>query len=124
MLQSRMGGQHGIIWLNDGGGDLRSRIDGKFQLGLLSVVDREALHQQGSEAGSGAAAERVEDEETLEAAAIVRNAADAIQNRVDDLLSDGVVPAGVVVGRVFFAGDQLLRMEELLVCPGADLVFK
>lgn len=48
--------------------------------------------------------------------------ADAVQDQVDDLLADGVVAAGVVVGRVFLPGDQLLRVEELPVGPRAHLV--
>ena len=48
--------------------------------------------------------------------------ADAVQDQVDDLLADGVVATGVVVGRVFLPGDQLLRVEELPVGPRAHLV--
>lgn len=44
---------------------LRSWVDGELQLGLLAVVDGEPLHQQGGEAGPGAAAERVEHQESL-----------------------------------------------------------
>jgi hypothetical protein len=36
-------------------------IDGELQLGLLPVVDREALHEEGGEAGAGSSAKRVED---------------------------------------------------------------
>ena len=42
--------------------------------------------------------------------------------QVDDLLADGVVPTGKVVGGVFLARDQLLGVEELAVGSGADLV--
>lgn len=48
--------------------------------------------------------------------------ADAVKDQVDDLLPDGVVPAGVVVGRILLARDQLLGVEELPVRPGAHLV--
>lgn len=48
--------------------------------------------------------------------------ADAVQDQVDDLLADGVVATGIVVGRVFLPGDQLLRVEELPVGPRAHLV--
>ena len=40
-------------------------IHSELQFALLAVVDREPLHQQGSEAWSSAAAERVEHEEAL-----------------------------------------------------------
>jgi len=64
----------------------------------------------------------VEDEEALEAGAVVGELADAVEAEVDDFLADGVVAAGVVVGGVFLAGDELLGVEELAVGAGADLV--
>jgi len=64
----------------------------------------------------------VEDQETLKASALIGQLPDSVQDEVDDLLSDGVVTAGVVVGGVLLSGDQLLWVEELSVCAGADLV--
>ena len=77
----------------------------------------------------------MEDHEALETGAVVRKLTDAVQNAVDDLLADRVVTAGVVVRRVFLrnvewkrtiilnylAGDELLRVEELLVRPSSNL---
>lgn len=48
--------------------------------------------------------------------------ANPAQDGVDDLFADGVVASGVIVGSVFFAADQLLRVEEGVVGPGADLI--
>ena len=76
----------------------------------------------GTRTGAGATADSVEEEETLEAGAVVRELADAVEHEVDDLLADGVVAAGVVVGRVLLAGDQLLRVVQLAVRAGAHLV--
>ena len=45
---------------------LRSWINAELQLGLLAVVDREALHEEGGEPGPGAPTEGVEDKETLQ----------------------------------------------------------
>jgi hypothetical protein len=45
--------------------DLWGRVDGELQLGLLAVVHREPLHQQGGETRPSAAAKRVKDEEAL-----------------------------------------------------------
>jgi hypothetical protein len=39
----------------------------------------------------------VEDEETLQSRAVVGNAADLVQDLVNELLSDGVVATGIVV---------------------------
>ena len=82
----------------------------------------QALEQQGAQAGAGATADGVEDEEALQAGAVVRELADAVEDQVDDLLADGVVAAGVVVGGVLLARDQLLRVVQLAVGAGAHLV--
>lgn len=102
--------------------DLRGRIDGESELGLLAIVDGEALQEEGAEAGAGAAADGIEDEEALEAGAVVGELADAIEAEIDDVLADGVVAPGEVVGGVLLAGEELLRVEELTVGAGADLV--
>ena len=45
-----------------------------------------------------------------------------IKYQIDDLLANGVVPTGIVVGSIFFACDQLLRVEQLAVGSCAHLV--
>ena len=122
VLQRGVGGQDGVVGLHHSRGHLRRRVDGELQLGLLAVVDAEPLHQQRGEAGAGAAAERVEDEEALQAGTLVGQLPDAVQHQVDDLLADGVVTAGVVVGGVLLAGDELLRVEELTVGARAHFI--
>ena len=47
---------------------------------------------------------------------------DAVFRKAGRGLTDGVVATGVVVGGVLLAGDELLRVEELAVGAGADLV--
>jgi hypothetical protein len=64
----------------------------------------------------------VEDEEALETSAVVSKLADAIQAQINDFLADCVMSTGVIVGRIFLAGDELLWVEELTVCAGADFV--
>jgi hypothetical protein len=54
--------------------------------------------------------------------AVVRQLADAVEAQVDDLLADGVVAAGKVVGGVLLAADQLLGVEQLAVGASADLI--
>jgi len=122
VLQGGVGGQDGVVWLNDGGGDLGSRVDGKLELGLFAVVDRESLHEEGSESGSGTATEGVEDEESLKTGTLVGELSDSVEHEVDDLLTDGVVTSGVVVGGILLTGDQLLGVEELSVGTSSDLV--
>merc|ERR1719171_2983187 len=122
VLEERVGREDRVVRLNDRGGDLGRRVDGEAELGLAAVVDREALEEEGAEAGAGATADGVEDQEALEAGAVVRELADAVEDEVDDLLANGVVAAGVVVGGVLLAGDQLLRVVELAVRARAHLV--
>ena len=122
VLQQGVRREDAVVRLHDGGGDLRRRVDGEPHLRLLAVVHGEALEQQRAEARPGAAADGVEHEETLEAGAVVRELADAVEAEVDDLLPDGVVPARVVVRGVLLARDELLRVEQVLVRAAANLV--
>jgi len=58
----------------------------------------------------------------LEPCALVSQLPDAVKDKVNDLLADGVVATGIVVGSILFASDQLLRVEELTVCTSAYLI--
>ena len=97
VLKGSVGGEDGVVWLNNGCGNLGSWVDTELELALLAVVDGQTLHQQGTETGTSSSTEGVEDEETLQTGAVVGNAADLVEDLVDELLSDGVVTTGVVV---------------------------
>ena len=71
VLDGAVGGENGVVGLNNGGRDAGGRVDGELELGLLSVVGRQALEKKSTEAGTGTATEGVEDQETLEGAAVV-----------------------------------------------------
>lgn len=122
MLEGGVGGEDRVVRLNDRGGSLGSRVDAELELGLLAIVDREALHEESTETGTGTTTERVENEETLETAAVVGNASDLVEDLVDQLLADGVVTTSVVVGGILLAADHMLGVEETAVGAGADLV--
>lgn len=47
-----------------------------------------------------------------------------INDRVDDLLPNGIVAPSIVVGSIFFAAEELLRVEERAVGPSPDLILK
>ena len=49
--------------------------------------------------------------------------ADAVQHQVDALLAHRVVAPGIVVSCVLFSRDQLLRMEEVAVRSGPNLIY-
>lgn len=122
VFQRGVGGQDGVVGLNDGSGNLRGRVDRKLKLGFLSIVNRETLEKKGTEAGAGTTTKGVENQEALETSAAISNLTDAVKDSVDQLLADSIVTTGVVVGGVLLAGDQLLRMEQLTVGAGTDLV--
>jgi len=122
VLKEGVGGEHGVVGLNDGGGDLRRGVDGEAELGLLAVVDGESLEEEGAETGAGTTTNGVEDEEALETSALISELSDSVEAEVDDFLTNGVVTTGEVVGGVFLAGDELLGVEELSVGAGSDLI--
>lgn len=111
-----------VVGLDDRGRGLGSGIDAELELALLAVVDRETLHQQGTETRASATTERVEDQETLETAAVVGDAADLVEDLVDQLLAYGVVTTRIVVGSVLLAGDHVFGVEKAAIGSSADLV--
>ena len=63
----------------------------------------------------------MEEKESLKSGTLISQLTDTVQDKVDNLLSNGVVTSGVVVGGVLLAIDQLLRMVKLTV--GSDTGF-
>ena len=47
-----------------------------------------------------------------------------VKHFVHNALADGEVTSGVVVGGIFLAWNQLLRVEELAVGSSSDLIYK
>jgi hypothetical protein len=122
VLEEGVGGEDGVVGLNNGGGDLRGGVDGETELGLLAVVDGESLEEERSETGAGTATNSVEDEEALETSALIGELSDSVEAEINNLLTDGVVTTGEVVGGIFLTGDELLGVEELTVGTGSDLI--
>jgi len=122
VLKEGVGGEHGVVWLNNGGRDLRGWEDGETELGFLTIIDGESLEEERSESGSGTSTDGVEDEETLETSALIGELSDSVEAEIDDLTSDGVVTSGEVVGGILLSGDELLGVEELSVGSGSHLI--
>jgi len=122
VLQGGVRGQNGVVRLDDRGGDLRRRVHTELQLALLAVIDRQTLHQEGTETGSSSTTEGVENEETLQSGAVVGHTADLVQDLVNELLSDSVVATSIVVRSVLLASNHVLRVEQGAVGAGADLI--
>jgi len=122
VLEERVSGQDGVVWLNNGGGDLGGWVDGESELGFLAVVDGESLEEERAETGSGTATNGVEDEEALETSALIGELTDSVEAEVNNLATNGVVTTGEVVGGILLSGDELLGVEELSVGSSADLI--
>jgi hypothetical protein len=122
VLKSGVGGQDGVVGLDNRVGDLGCRVDGELELALLAIVDRETFHEQGTEAGTGTTTEGVEDQEALETSAVISDTPNLVKNLVDKLLADSVVTTSVVVGRILLASDHVLGVEERAVGAGADFI--
>ena len=122
VLQEGVRGKHGVVGFHDSGGDLGGGVDSEPELGLLAIVNGKALEEEGTETGTGTTTDGVEYHETLEAGAVVRELAQAVEAQVHDLFADCIVASCEIVRRVFLAGDELLGVEELAVRAGADFV--
>merc|ERR1719327_1392439 len=122
VLQQGVGGKDVIVWFHDSSGNLGSRGHGVRQLGLFAVVDGQTLQKKGAKTRSGTSTSGVVHEETLQTSAVVREFADSVEHKVDNFLANGVVTTSVVVSSVLFARDQLLRVVQLAVGTGADLI--
>ena len=122
VLKKGMSGEDGVVWFNNGGGDLWGWIDGESELGFLTIIDGKSLEEKGSESGTGSSTDGVEDEETLESGTLIGKLSDSIEAEIDDFFTNGVMSSGEVVGGIFFTGDKLLWMEELSVGSGSDFI--
>jgi len=122
VLEERVGGEDRVVGLNDGGGDLGGGVDGETELGLLAVINGKSLEEERSKTGAGTTTDGVVDEEALETSALIGELSDTVEAEVNDLLTDGVVTTGEVVGGVLLAGDELLGVEQLSVGAGTDLI--
>jgi hypothetical protein len=122
VLEGGVGGENGVVGLNNGGCGLRSWVNAELQLDLLAKVDRETLHEKGTESRTSSTTERVEHEETLETRAVVGNTANLIQNLINQLLANSVVTTSVVVRGVLLACDHLLWVEQAAIGTGADFI--
>jgi len=122
VLEKRVGGEDGVVWLNNGGGDLWGWVDGETELGFLTIIDGKSLEEEGSETGTGTTTDGGEGKETLETSALIGKLSDSIEAEIDDFFTDSVMSSGEVVGSIFFTGDKLLWMEELSVGSCSDLI--
>ncbi|ELK23891.1 hypothetical protein MDA_GLEAN10020514 [Myotis davidii] len=109
--QGGVGGEDGVVGLNYNCGDLGGWINGELQLGLLAIIDRETFHQQRGKPKTSSPTKAVENQEALKGCALVSQFPNSMQDEVNDLLASGVVSTGIVIGSIFLACNQQLRVE-------------
>lgn len=88
VLQERVRGQHAVVGLDHRGRHLRRWVHGEAELGLLSVVHGQALEEERAQTRPSSATDGIEDQEALEASAVVGQLADAVEAEVHNLLAD------------------------------------
>ena len=49
VLEEGVSVEDGVVWLNNGGGDLWGWVDGETKLGFLTIIDGKSLEEEGSE---------------------------------------------------------------------------
>jgi hypothetical protein len=64
----------------------------------------------------------MENQESLQSSTVIRQLANPIETEIHDFFANGVMATCKVVGSIFFAADELFRVEELTVCASAHLV--
>mmetsp|Transcript_9318 Transcript_9318/g.13469 ORF Transcript_9318/g.13469 Transcript_9318/m.13469 type:complete len:265 (-) Transcript_9318:109-903(-) len=120
VLKKTVSREHSIVRLNNGGRDLRRGSHGEAHLGLAAEVNGETLEKKRSETRSGSSSSGMEDKESLKGVTVVTHLTDLINDSVDDILSNGVVTTGVVIGGILLSTDDRLRVVELTVVSGTD----
>jgi hypothetical protein len=90
-----VGGKDRVVRLDDGARQLGRGVDAEFEFGLLAIVGGQALKEERTETGAGSSTKGMEHKEALEPGAIVGQTANLVHDRVNELLADGVVSAGV-----------------------------
>ena len=86
---------------------------------LLPVVDRQTFQKQTAETRSNISATHIVHQETLKASAIVRQFPEAVQDKGNDFLANGVISTREIVGSVFLPRDRSLKVKQLPTCDGA-----
>jgi len=122
VLKEGVGGKDGVVWLNDGSGDLRRGIYGETKLGLLSVINGKSLEEERTKTGSGTTTNGVEYEETLKTGTVIGQLSDSVKTEINDFLTNGVMSSGEIVSGIFLSGDQLFGVEKLSVSTSSNFI--
>ncbi len=113
VLNELMHGEGGVVWLDDGVGDLGGWHNGEGDHDSVWVLLSDLGDQEGSHAGSGTTTKRVGDLESLEAITALSFLSDNIEDGVNELGSLGVMSLCPVVTGTSLSEDEVVWSEEL-----------
>ena len=82
----------------------------------------QTFYQQGGEPRTSSPTKAMENQEALKTCALVGQLENLVQHEAGYLLANSIVPLGIVIGSIFLACDELLRMEELVVDGNVNFV--
>ena len=120
VLNKLMDGEGGVVWLDDGVGDLWGWHDGEGGHDSVWVFLTDLGDEEGAHTGAGTTTEGVGDLETLKAVATFSLLTDNIEDGVDELSTFGVVTLGPVVTGTSLTEDEVVWSEELTEWTGTD----
>jgi len=120
VLDELMDGEGGVVWLNDGIGDLWGWHDGESGHDSVWVLLSDLGDKESSHSGSGTTSEGVGNLETLKAIATFGLLSDNVENGVDELGSLGVMSLGPVVTGTGLSEDEVVWSEELSEWSSSD----
>jgi hypothetical protein len=64
----------------------------------------------------------VENKEALKPGALIGHLSETIRSSFNEVLADGVVTPGIVVGSILLPGNELFWVKQLAICSAANLV--
>merc|ERR1719502_1253332 len=120
VLNKLMDGEGGVVWLNNGVGDLWGWHDGEGGHDSVWVFLTDLGDEEGAHTGAGTTTEGVGDLETLKAVATFSLLTDNIEDGVDELSTFGVVTLGPVVTGTSLTEDEVVWSEELTEGASTD----
>jgi hypothetical protein len=64
----------------------------------------------------------MENNKSLKARALIRQATDLVHAKINLLFANGIMTASIIVGSVFLASDELIRMKQLSISSSPYLI--
>ena len=103
---------------------LRCWINRKPQFCFFVEFHWKTFHEQGSKSRACSSSKWVKNDKSLKSRTLISRSPDLVHGQVDLLPPNGVVTSGIVVGRIFHSGYQLLRMKQLAISSSTDFIFR